>query len=584
MFPSLQRTFARAVLALAALASLGATLFAQRTSDAEVRAYLSSGVVRLGDRVTLIVSVENARTSEIPALPQVQGLALGPLPAPSEHRSISIFGNRRQETVSRTWPIPLRPSEVGVYSIPPFDVVVDGQKRATPELTLNVVRDMKGEDLGFLEIRPSSKKVIVGQPFSIELTFGFDAAIVDRTNYGNLALSWWGNLPGLLENELPKASGSRTQIAINDRETVEVEPLERRKLRGREFVALRLARSFTPTRTGTLTIPTSYFEFGQVIERRDFFRTNREKGETFFAPAAELAIEVVPLPEAGRPVDYSGAIGKLAVRADATPRDVDAGESIKFEVQWSGEGNLEFFTPPDPARLESFRDFRVYGRTEDKAFDRRTVVYDLAPVTSGAREIPPLPLTVYDPEAERYTVVKTEAIPIRVRALEGAGGLAALDEAERFQQDVRDVVRDVGPRRADEPLGAGVVLGVLGALPAAWIALRTAVRRRYDPNSPRERARRGARKQLARALAAAKDSRAQLDGMLGFVAARTGERPEAWIGRRLGENVAKGDAERLRGFDEAVRDLEACVWGGGRSSVSKERLLKAADDAVRGGL
>jgi hypothetical protein len=532
--------------------------------------------VRLGDRVALVVTVENARSSELGALPQVKGLGIGPAPAPAEQRSITIFGARRQESVTRTWTIPLRPSEVGLFSIPGIDVTVDGASMKTSELSLNVVRDLRGEELGYLEIRPSSPKVVVGQPFSIEILCGFDAAITATTDYANLSLAWLGSLPGLLENPAPAldASKPRVQIVLNDREMVEVERLDNRKLRGREFVQLRLTRSFTPTREGRIELPASHFEFGRTVASQDFFRTRREKGETYFARAGDVTIDVVPLPEEGRPLDFSGAIGNLAVRADATPRDVDAGESIKFKVEWTGSGNLEFFTAPDPARNEAFREFRVYGKNEERSVDRRTVTYDLAPVSSSVREIPPLSLSVFDPVANRYSVVATEPIPVRVRALEGAVGLESADGAERFRSDILDLARASEVSPAPTPLGAPWVLAILASIPAAWLVLRTAVRRSGDPAAPAARARRRARKELVRGLARASDARAQLDLLHRFVADRTARTPESWVGVRVG-------AARL---DQVIRELERETWGAKNAAFPRERVLAAVDEALGGGL
>ncbi len=565
----------------------GATARAQRSAtDTSVGAYLSSGVVRLGDRATLIVSVENARVSEIRGLPEVEGLELGPLPTPSERFQYEIRNGRQIQSVSRSWAISVRPTAVGEHVIPPLELTVDGNLVRTNELRLNVVADLRGEELGFLEVRPSSHKVVVGQPFSLELVFGFDAAIADQTTYGNLALSWWGRLPGLLDNEVQSTGAARKlKLSLNDRETIEVDIVDPpREIKGRKFVTLRFSRSYTPTRTGVIDFPVSFFEFGEVIERRDFFRTERQKGETFFSRAPEFSIEVVPLPEEGRPVDYSGAIGRLNVVASAQPRDVDAGESIKLRVEWTGEGNLEFFTAPDPARLDAFRDFRVYGKTEEKAFDRRVVVYDLAPLTSQVRAIPPLPLAVYDPQDERYTSVATQPIEIRVRALEGVSGLGAAEGREDFAEDLRDIVASPAPVEREAPLGPGTVLGLGAALPVAWLALRGLVRRSYDPDAPRERARRRARRNLHKALRKGREPREQLAALHEFLGARTDQPPQAWEGRKAREALPPSQRERAKELERCVEQLERAVWGGQGGAVKAEEIEKAVDEALAGGL
>ena len=544
---------------------------------ASLRAYLTSGVVRLGDRVALVVTVENARSSELGTLPSVKGLGIGPVSPPSEQRSIVFLGARRQESLTRTWTIPLRPQEVGLYALPAFDVLVDGVARRTNELSLNVVRDLKGEELGFLEVRTSTPKVVIGQPFTIEVLFGFDLAISGTTDYANLSLAWWGSLPGLLENAPPSPdpARARVQIIVNDRELVEVEQLANRSLRGREFLQLRLIRSFTPTREGRIELPTSHFEFGRTVQSQDFFRTRREKGETYFVRAAEVALDVIPLPEQGRPLDFSGAIGSIRARADATPRDVDAGDSIKFKVEWTGAGNLEFFTAPDPARLDAFREFRVYGKSEERALERRVVTYDLSPISSSVTEVPALPLSVFDPETGRYGVVSTEPLPVRVRALEGASGLAVEDK-ERFRSDILDVEVGPGAPAPVAPLGAKWIVAALVLVPVGWLALRTAVRRHGDPAAPAARARRRARRELASNLTRANVARAQLELVHRFLAARTNRPVEAWVGVRVG-----GPGKEL---DAVVAELERQVWGGSGTPLPRERILAAADAALGGGL
>lgn len=580
--------FVRAILLLATLAAgLASSSFAlQRRGEVQVRAYLSSGVVRLGDRAALIVSVENAGAAEVRELPKVAGLVIGPLPPPSERIQLEFRGNRQVQSVSRTWNVSVQPTSVGEFVVPPFELLVDGAAVRTNELRLRVVADLRGEELGFIEVRPSSRKVVVGQPFALELVFGFDNAIADQTNYGNLALSWWGSLPGLLENDTPANAGARKlKLSLNDRDSIEVEAVDPpRELRGRKFVTLRLRRSYTPTRTGAIEFPVSFFEFGEVIERRDFFRTERQKGETYFVRAPEFSVEVVPLPQAGRPVEYSGAIGTLTASASAEPRDVDAGESIKLRVEWSGEGNLEFFTAPDPSRLESFRDFRLYGKTEEKGFDRRVVVYDLAPLSSKVRTIPTLPLSVYDPQAERYTSVQTAPIEIRVRALEGVSGLGVGEGRERFDEDLRDIVARPPTQAHLRALGPAWVFGLGAAVPLGWLAMRVLVRRRFDPDAPRERARRRARRQLRKALSKAQAPREQLVALQQFLAARTARPVQAWEGIKAREALPPSQRERARALDECVEHLERAVWGGQGGALDSARIDGAVDEALKGGL
>jgi hypothetical protein len=244
---------------------------------------------------------------------------------------------------------------------------------------------------------------------------------------------------------------------------------------------------------------------------------------------------------------------------------VDAGESIKLTVDVTGAGNLEFFTAPDPSRQEAFSGFRYFGKTEDKSFERRRVVYDLAPLSSEVEEVPPLRLPVFDPEAERYVVLESEPIPIRVRPLEGRVALAEGGAAPRFERDIRDLIVDPrAPRQGGGP-GAGAVVAALLLAPALGLGARVAVRRRRDPEAPLERRRRGARRALRRALAAARTPKEQLDALHAWLAARTREASQAWVGRDVvafSREEAQGwSGASARELAETVAALEATTYG-----------------------
>jgi hypothetical protein len=569
-------------LALLAMAVLPAGGFAQGQSQARVTSRLSSGVVKLGSEVTLIATVENAAFSDVRPLPEVDGLRLGPWGPPSSRTSTAYVNGRVSHSDERTWTAPVRPLRKGEYTIPGLELSVDGALVRSQPMALNVVEDLKGEELGTFQISASSLQVVEGQPFTVELVFGWDAALIDRINWANLSLSWWGQLIGAIENDPPPpAPGANVvEIVLNTTEAIRVEQLPPTQVRGRAFRLFRLVRSFTPTREGVLEFPTSWLEFARVVDSGDIFTRRRERAESFFVRSEPLSIKVVELPEAGRPADFGGAIGNFRVRAFAEPRDVDAGESIKLKVEWSGTGNLEFFSAPEPSRSDAFAGFRVYGKTETKAIDRRTVTYDLAPRSAEVKQIPPLVLPVFDPVANCYASVATEPIAINVRALARVSGLNEGESGFVAQSDLIDIASQLDADGELARPGARTVLVGLGALPLLWLGLRRIARKRADPWAPLERRRRRARRGLARELARADSARAELFALQEFLAARSAERPEAWAGRDLGawfaQKCPQVPRELVAELERQVGALEAAAWGGGSRPNVREPVLDLA--------
>jgi len=563
---------------------------APQAGGPQIKAYLTTGVARLGERVALVISVEDALDARVRAIPEVAGLELGPLSGRDDTNRVRVVNGHTTVSEEFTWSLPIRASAEGEYQIPPIEVEADGTVLRTQPAKLTVAADLQGEELGWFEIRASSQRVVEGEPFSLELVFGWDMGLDNRINSAALSLPWWDNgLPGVMALDTPadKPNVRQQTLGLNGNQRITVEEIEPQTVRGKPFRSFRLLRSFVPTRSGTLDFPTSFLEFGHVQER-GIFAQRATQTESFFVRAAAFALEVAPLPEAGRPLDFGGAIGALALRASAEPRDVDAGESIKLTVDVTGTGNLEFFDAPDPSRQEAFRGWRFFGKTEEKSFERRRIVYDIAPLTSAQQEIPPLRLPVFDPAASEYRVLETSPIPIRVRPLEGAVTLSDERDAEHFERDIQDIVSEPRPPQSGERPGVATVLAALGGAPLLGLAARAALRRRRDPEAPIERRRRRARAELKRALGRAKGPKDELEALHAWLAARTREAPQAWLGRdvrgfasRDGGRWSAGGADELAAL---VAELESAAYGGGASTIPSERVLALADRLSKEGL
>ena len=64
--------------------------------------------------------------------------------------------------------------------------------------------------------------------------------------------------------------------------------------------------------------------------------------------AGSKTISVKPLPEAGKPIDFSGAVGRFNFVVKPTKTQLKSGESLDLKVAVSGTGNLKLFTLPKP--------------------------------------------------------------------------------------------------------------------------------------------------------------------------------------------------------------------------------------------
>lgn len=594
-----QRSFAACLaFLLVAFTLLAPEARAQNAVRANAR--LNSGVVKLGSTVTLSVEVEGTADASLAPLPTVKGLRLTQVGGSSYNESMSLFNGRRTVSRSLTWNIAVQPLEKGEYTIPPITVKADGKEIETREVTLKAVEDIQGEEFGLFEM-DVPREVIEGQPFNIEMRFGWDTAVEQNLNYANLSLPWLGELSGLLEVDAPASApgAAAVELSLNSRDRVRAERLPARKVGDRTFTILRVRKRFLATRTGKLGFPTSHVEFGHVPDQTFMFGPRSEAKVTYFKRFPAFDVDVAKLSEEGRPIDFSGLVGRVTgdgrvtATANADRRVVDAGDSIKLSIDWAGEGNLDFFQPPDLAHDEAFKDFRVYGSTERKTFERRTVTYDIAPTKPEITQIPSVGLSIYDTDKHAYATIQTQPIPIQVRALKNASPLGAEAPHSNFVVDIRDI--QTAPLLAVQPPrpGSRTILLFAALIVGGWVALRAFVRKSGDPDAPRARARRAAKKQLERALANARTASAQSHALSAFLAARTGETSEAWSGRDVvswAEKARETEAAHTLSAQDGellartFAQLDERTWAGRDEPLANTELVALADRLAKGGL
>lgn len=569
---------------LAALA--GGPAAAQGSGENPVSANLREGVLRFGASTTLTLVVTSAQPVRVFTPTPPEGVDLIGPSGPSVSNQLTIVQGRRSSLTQQTWRWQVRPTRTGEFAIPPVVVELDGRRYESGPLQLVVVEDIAGAAQGFLELSAPAERVVEGQPFGLEVLFGWDASLA-RTNYASLSLPWWESLSGVLQERIPPARDAGS-VVVNGQHQVPIDAVSDVVREGRPYKAYRLRLELVATRPGPLELAGNFLEYAEV--EQDFFGGSRKLASAF-ARGSDLKLEVRELPTEGQPFDFGGAIGNLAVRASADTRAVRVGESIKLTVDWTGNGNLAYFEAPDPRRLAAFAGFRCFGWVEEKVPGRRRVVYDLAPLSADVDQIPPLELPLFDPESWSYTRLATAPIPLQVEPL--APGLEDEEPKSQARTEVHGIRQtpfsdaDIGGSRA--PRNSALAT-VAGAVVLSWFALRTAARRGgVDPGARPERRRRRALSQLQGALVQSLDPEGDLAAWVDFAAARSGEEREAWIGRDVrawAENSPAGQRLSPYVVEELVQTakaLEGAAYGG-LERVPRAKLLERARGLLEEGL
>ena len=188
-----------------------------------------------------------------------------------------------------------------------------------------------------------------------------------------------------------------------------------------------------------------------------------------------LKVQARAVPSAGRTSDFLGGVGSFDLDAIAAPTSVRRGQAFEYRITVSGPAAIGITTAPVLSRLEKLPlGLRLERRPDVIVAEppSHTFVYSIRPSSAGVATIPPVPISAFDPETERYVTRIARGVPIRVTDVESFDiSRVEYPEAEMSQG------RNQGSRLV--PIVLAISVGILGLLAFAVFAIR----RRRDRSS-----------------------------------------------------------------------------------------------------
>jgi hypothetical protein len=540
-------------------------------------------LVRLGDASHLRLIVQQPDGDVRVEPPRVEGLAIQ-LDPPQSQQMTQIVNGRIHETSSVTFDCRLRPEREGRFTLPPFVVRVGARQLHSEPFALECVKDVRGQDRGYLRITPSAERVYVHEPIRFMVEFGVDAAVnlVQGQLQGHpasdvdLQAPWLDELPGAVTIEGEQQSIEHV-AKVNSRFTSVRYQADARQ-GSRALHIYRLQRSFLPTTPGERSLSPPLLAFQVEVGRPRiglFGERVRGETETLYVYGEPLRIEVLPLPATGQPAGFSGAVGRFAIAATVDRRQVKVGNSIRLTLLLTGSGNFEFLRVPELDRLEGFH---LRGKTEKRNGQRVEAVYDLTPLHARVTEVPAVTWSYFDtrPDQQRYAELRTAPIPIEVLPLAAGETLAPLPGTETRSvtpgvDDIYDIRMLVGEPARLEPALPPALAALLLALPWLCCGLALVGRRRLRARRA-DRAGRRARRARGNCEAElrAGDPAAAL---VGYLADRLDREPAAIIAPDLADRLRAAGLE-----PDLTRDVQSAVDEGvaqrygGKGALTAERV------------
>jgi oxygen tolerance protein BatD len=186
-------------------------------------------------------------------------------------------------------------------------------------------------------------------------------------------------------------------------------------------------------------------ELAEVGAQTRIQRAKRRKPENLFVQAAATTLAVRPLPEDGRPHDFSGLVGRYRLQAAVDLSSIRVGDPVTLTLTLSGEPYLSDASFPDMLSKAGLQDDFQTSIGAPESTSRETAKdfhYTLRPRSTTVRKIPEITYNYFDPIARRYVTARTNPVPLRVaanrvlRASDAEGAAAASSPRVVVPQDL----------------------------------------------------------------------------------------------------------------------------------------------------
>lgn len=362
----------------------------------------------MGRATNYIIIIEGTLDEASGDIPQIQGLSLQSAGPPT--KSAGFDDGKRYSIVEHTFVA--YPHHSGRFVMPSFDLYINGIPYRVPSTELEVTKERPPE-------------VMIAEQMKFNMTIDTDEPFVGEMVPVDLTLS--------VPSDIGNVMASPPTLLSNDfiSHGFKGKPLSKRiKTEGKLHTITTWNTFITPLKSGSFSFQYQMNMTATVAKNlppatvnsffgRTFSQTFRAEEVPFSIKTPITNIKINPLPSAGRPSSFNGAIGNFNIEnPHVDPKEVAVGEPITLRFSLSGEGNFDHISIPE---LNPSKDWKIYKPKmefiAEDAFNfkgRKEFEYILIPQSETIKETPALSFSTFDPSVSRYRELRGFTLPIKV--------------------------------------------------------------------------------------------------------------------------------------------------------------------------
>ncbi|OGS03716.1 MAG: hypothetical protein A2339_08015 [Elusimicrobia bacterium RIFOXYB12_FULL_50_12] len=430
---ALLRVFHLTLLSLLLLFACGG-VFAQ---DIAVTASVNSNVIAINEQLELNIII-SGNASDLPnlELPQIANFT-----AYSAGRSQNTSIINGQVSSSVAFRYALVPQNTGKFTIPALSFQYKNNTYATQPVNVEVVAASSsgpqaanaapgaarrnGKDI-FITASVDKTSAYVNEQITYTFKFFRRIRLLSNPQYSPPDFSgfWTEDTPP--KNYFAAYEGSQYQIS-----EIKI------------FLFATKPGKFT---ISPATLQCSVEDFSPAdISADSFFMNFFSGGKAQTLRTNPVTVSIKPLPENGRPDDFTGSVGRYELSAELDRKTAAVNDPVTLSLKVSGSGNIKTISEP---KLPSWPDFRKYetvsslniAKDKGEVSGSKTFKTVIVPMTPGDKNLSGLSFSFFDPAKNKYIKLRLPALSLSVKP--GAPGQAP-QNSQPAESTVKLVNRDI---------------------------------------------------------------------------------------------------------------------------------------------
>ena len=382
-------------------------------AETKATATLSQTTIAPGDAIAMTIEVSGVQQLNPPEAITVEGLDIR---YNGYHQSTQIINGRVDRSVKLTYTV--SGNTAGSFIIPAIGIKTDAGILKTEPLQLRIEAPAPGTQrpagenpVAYGEIEVPRKAVYLGQAVPVTVRLFVDKRIRWRIE----------EMPVLEGEGFTKVKFPRPREDVIRKD-------------GRDYDVLSFRTTISPSKAGKVVLgpmevpfvasiprakkarprtPFDLFDDGFFDEPFGVFGQMERRKVT----VEPVELDVKPLPAAGRPADFSGAVGKFTLSVEGNPKQVKVGDPVTLKMRVSGSGNFDRVNAPELVERKGWHPYEASSvfTPNDDLSTSGTKAFEMAVVPEEKKmQMPQVRFSYFDSETEKYVTLSSEPAPLAV--------------------------------------------------------------------------------------------------------------------------------------------------------------------------